>query len=106
MQAKTATKAKTAIQASQPRCYAKRLNTRPKGRFVEHLGSTKVTQQSVTKFIAMIFINVLIPKAAAKNRLLLNKLAPGTEIDQTISYITTEFNYNQKRFILHAGNPF
>jgi hypothetical protein len=106
MQAKTATKAKTAIQASQPRCYARRLTARPRGWFVEHLGWTKAAQQSVTKFIAMIFMNVVTPKAAAKNQLLFNKLAPGTEIDQTISYFATEFNYERKRFILHAGNPF
>ncbi len=69
MQAKTATKAKTAIQASQPRCYARRLTARPRGWFVEHLGWTKATQQSVTKFIAMIFMNVVTPKATAKNQL-------------------------------------
>ncbi len=106
MQAKTATKAKTATQASQPCCYAKRLTGRPRGWFVEHLGWTKAVQQSVTKFIAMIFMNVVTPKAAAKNRLLLNKLAPGTEIVQTISYFATEFNYERKRFILRAGDPF
>jgi len=75
MQAKTATKAKTAIQASQPRCYARRLTARPRGWFVEHLGWTKATQQSVTKFIAMIFMNVATPKAAAKKRLLLNNFS-------------------------------
>ncbi len=41
--------------------------------FVEHLSQTLAVQQSVTKFIVMIAINLVTPKAATKHELLLNK---------------------------------
>jgi hypothetical protein len=49
--------------------------THLRGRFVEHPSMDKVAQQSVTKFMAMTVINLVIPKGAAQQELLLNKLA-------------------------------
>jgi hypothetical protein len=37
--------------------------------FVEHLSQTKVAQQSVTKIISLIFINLVTPKVGAKHEL-------------------------------------
>ncbi len=45
------------------------------GGFVEHLSKTCAAQQSVTKIIYLIFINLVTPKAAAKRELLFNKPA-------------------------------
>jgi hypothetical protein len=45
------------------------------GGFVEHLSGTKVAQQSVTKIISLIFVNLATPKAQAKQEFLFNKLA-------------------------------
>jgi len=45
------------------------------GGFVEHLGLTKVAQQSVTQFIVKIDVNFATPKVAAKQQLLFNKPA-------------------------------
>jgi len=36
--------------------------------FVEHLSLTQVAQQSATEFVAMIAINSVTPKAAAKQK--------------------------------------
>jgi hypothetical protein len=43
------------------------------GGFVEHLSWTSRAQQSVTKFISMIVINLGTPKVAAKHVLLFKK---------------------------------
>jgi hypothetical protein len=43
--------------------------------FVKHLSLTKLAPQSVVKLIEMIVKNSVTPKAAARHKLLLNKLA-------------------------------
>jgi len=47
------------------------------GVFIEKLNWTYAAQQSVTQFIAMFAINLVTPKAAAKQVLLFNKPAYG-----------------------------
>ena len=51
------------------------LVTEVRGGFVEHLSVTKVAQQSVTKIISPTIMNLVTPKAGAKNELLFNKPA-------------------------------
>jgi hypothetical protein len=46
----------------------------------------KAAQQSVTRFIAMLEMNLVNPKAAAKCELLLNKLA-STDIKEITDHI-------------------
>ncbi len=46
-----------------------------KGGFAEHLGQTSVAQQCVKIGMTMIVINLVTPKAAAKQELLFNKSA-------------------------------
>jgi hypothetical protein len=46
-----------------------------KGGFVEHLSGTYVPQQSVTKIITLMLINLVTPKARAKHEYLFNKPA-------------------------------
>ncbi len=48
-----------------------------KGGFVKHLNLTQAAQQSVTKVISLIFVNLVTPKSRAKHELLFNK--PATE---------------------------
>jgi hypothetical protein len=45
--------------------------------FIEKLNRTYAAQQSVTQFIAMFALNLVTPKAAAKQELLFNKPANG-----------------------------
>jgi hypothetical protein len=47
------------------------------GGFVEHLSQIQVAQQSVTKIISLICINLVTPKVGAKNELLFNAQATG-----------------------------
>ncbi len=50
-------------------------NLTTRGGFVEHLSWTSVAQQSVTKIITLIHINLVTPKARAKHELLFNEPA-------------------------------
>ncbi len=47
----------------------------PRSGLVEHISQTEAAQQSVIQFLAVIVINLVPPKAAAKQELLFNKLA-------------------------------
>ena len=47
-----------------------------RGGFVKHLSLTSVAQQSVTKVIYVITMNLVTPKAGAKLELLFNELRP------------------------------
>jgi hypothetical protein len=50
------------------------------GGFVEHLSPTKVAQQIVTEFVAMIAMSLVAPKAAARHKHFFNKPASGLYI--------------------------
>jgi hypothetical protein len=49
----------------------------PRGGFVEHLSLTKVTHQSLTENISLIFVNLVTPKARPKHDNLFKKPASG-----------------------------
>jgi hypothetical protein len=42
--------------------------------FVDHLSKAQTPQQSVAKLIAIVYVNLVIPKAAVKLELSVNKL--------------------------------
>ncbi len=49
--------------------------TQLRGGFIEHLSRTLVAQQSVTKITSLVVVNLVTPKAGAKNELVFNKQA-------------------------------
>ncbi len=71
-----------------------------RGAFVERLSQTKVAQQTVTKYIAMIGVNFVLPKAGAKGELLFNKPASLT-FDASILLALSSVTKQRKVFIYH-----
>ncbi len=58
-------------------CSTNRQFVEDRGGFIEHLSLTYVAQLSETQIIPVAIMNLVTPKAGAKNELLFNKLASG-----------------------------
>ncbi len=54
------------------------------GQFVEGLSWTWVAQQTITKYLAKTVMNLVAPKAAAKDELLFNKPTPDLNINKQV----------------------
>jgi hypothetical protein len=73
-----------------------------RGRFVEHLCPTEVEQQSVTKIIYLVLINLVTPDTRAKHEPFVQQTGLKTvNKAEEPTYLSTNLGTNEKKVLMH-----